>query len=64
MGMDLVFRIAMIGIVITVINQVLKKADREEYATVITIVGTVMIVLMAAQEVAAFFETIRELFDF
>ena len=64
MNIELIFRIAAVGILITVINQLLQKAGREEYATMVTIAGVVIAVLMIAREIANFFETLKGLFNF
>ena len=64
MGIDMIFKIAAIGVLITIINQVLQKAGREEYATMITIAGIIIVVLMVAKEIANFFNTLRGIFGF
>jgi stage III sporulation protein AC len=64
MGVDLIFRIAAIGILITIVNQVLTKSGREEMATMCTLTGVVLVVMMVAKEIANLFDTVKTLFQF
>ncbi|MBQ7009747.1 MAG: stage III sporulation protein AC [Ruminococcus sp.] len=64
MELDLIFKIAGIGIIVTVLNLLLKKSDRDEYALMITIAGLVVVLAMIINEIAALFETIKTVFGF
>jgi stage III sporulation protein AC len=64
MGIDLIFRIAAIGIRVSVLNAVLKKSDREEQAMMTTLAGLIVVLLMIIKEIANLFDTVRTLFDF
>lgn len=64
MGIDLIFRIAAIGILVSVLNIVLNKSGRDEYSMMITIAGLVIVLLMVVQEIANLFEAIKEIFNF
>lgn len=64
MEVDLLFRIAAIGILITILNQVLAKSGRDEMATMTTIAGVVIVVLMVAKEIANLFDTVKTMFQF
>ncbi len=64
MELDLIFKIAGIGIIVTVLNLLLKKSDRDEYALMITIAGLVVVLAMIINEVAELFETIKTVFGF
>jgi stage III sporulation protein AC len=64
MGIDLIFRIAAIGILVSVLNAVLKKSDREEQAMMTTLAGLIVVLLMIVKEIVNLFETVRTLFDF
>lgn len=64
MGIDLIFRIAAIGILVSVLNQVLLRSGREEQAMMTTIAGIVIVLLMVVKEIAKLFETLRTLFNF
>lgn len=60
---DIIFKIAGIGIAIAVLNQVLVKAGREEQAMLVTLAGVVIVLLMVVNLISDFFEVIRELFS-
>lgn len=64
MEVDLIFRIAGIGIVISVLNQVLNKAEKGEYATIITIAGIIIVFLMVLPQIKDLFESVREILEF
>ena len=59
---DIIFKIAGIGIAIAVLNQVLVKAGREEQAMLVTLAGVVIVLLMVVNLISVFFGVIRELF--
>lgn len=62
MNIDLVFKIAGIGILIAVLNQLLTKAGREEMATMTTIAGLVIVLLMVVDLISNLFETVKRIF--
>ena len=64
MDMDLVFKIAAIGIIVSILNQVLSRSGREEQATMTTLAGLVVVLVMLAQEISDLFELVRSLFGF
>lgn len=64
MELDLIFKIAGIGIIVTVLNLLLKKSDRDEYALMITIAGLIVVLAMIIKEIAELFETIKTVFGF
>jgi stage III sporulation protein AC len=61
-GIDIIFRIAGIGIVIAIVNQVLKKVDREEITTLTTLAGTVIVLLIVLDMIAQLFSTLKNMF--
>lgn len=63
MNVDIIFKIAAIGIVITVLNQVLIKAGREEQATFITLVGVVVVLTMVINLISNLFDTVKTMFQ-
>ncbi|HBQ63364.1 MAG TPA: stage III sporulation protein AC [Clostridiales bacterium] len=63
-GIDLVFRIAAIGMLITILNMILSKSGREELTTLVTIVGLVIVLGMVVREVESLFQTVRSIFGF
>ena len=64
MDIDLIFKIAAVGIIVSILGQVLSRAGREEQATMTTLAGLVVVLMMLAKEIAALFELVKRLFDF
>lgn len=62
MDVDFIFKIAAIGIIVTVLNQVLIRSGREEQAMLTTLAGLVVVLLMVVNSVAELFDTVKELF--
>lgn len=62
MNVDLIFKIAAIGILVTVLNQVLSRAGRDEQATMVTLTALVVVLMMVVKEIAALFTMVKELF--
>ena len=62
MNVELIFKIAAIGILVTVLNQVLTRAGREEQATMITLTALVVVLMMVVQEIAKLFGLVKSLF--
>lgn len=64
MSIDIIFKIAAIGILVTVLNQLLTRWGREDIAMVTTIAGLIVVLLMAVDMVSEFFSTIKSVFLF
>lgn len=64
MEIDLIFKIAAIGIIVSILNQVLSRSGRDEQATMTTLAGLVVVLMMIAQEIANLFDLVKRLFDF
>lgn len=62
MGIDIIFKIAAVGIITAIVNQVLKKADKDEIATLVTLAGLVIVLLMIVDMIGQLFETLRTMF--
>lgn len=62
MNIDLIFKIAGIGIIVAVLNLVLKRAEREEQAMLTTLAGLIVVLMMIVNEIAALFDTIKTVF--
>ena len=62
MDIDLIFKIAAIGIIVAVLNLLLKRAERDEQAMMTTLAGLIVVLLMIVRQVGNLFETIKELF--
>lgn len=64
MDIDLVFKIAAIGIITSILNQVLTRSGRDEQATMTTLAALVVVLMMVAREIAALFTLVKDLFHF
>ena len=64
MDIDLIFKIAAIGIIVSILNQVLSKSGREEQATMTTLTGLVVVLMMVAAKISELFELVKQLFHF
>lgn len=62
MDVDLIFKIAAVGIIVAVLNILLSKSGREEQALMVTIAGLVIVLLALVQEIYDLFELVRTLF--
>ena len=63
MDVDLIFRIAAIGILVSVLNQVLSRSGRDEQATMTTLAGLGVVLVMVVQEISSLFDLVKNLFD-
>lgn len=64
MGIDLIFRIAAIGLLVSVLNQVLIRSGRDEHATMVTLAGIVIVLTLVIKEIVKLFDTVKTLFNF
>ena len=62
MDVDLIFKIAAIGILVSVLNQVLSRSGRDEQATMTTLAGLVGVLMMVVREISSLFELVKDLF--
>ena len=62
MEVDLIFKIAAIGIIVAVLNQVLMRSGREEQAMMVTLAGIVGVLMMLVEQIADLFETVKSVF--
>ena len=63
MDVDMIFRIAAIGVLVAVLNQVLSRAGRDEQAMMTTLAGLVVVLMMVVQEIADLFALVKTLFQ-
>ena len=63
MSVEVIFKIAAIGILITVINQVLKKSDRDDIATLVALAGLIIVLTLVINMISDLFETIKTIFN-
>ena len=64
MEIDLVFKIAAVGISVSILNQVLSRSGREEQATMTTLAGLIVVLMILAQKIAELFNLVKQLFQF
>ena len=62
MNIDFVFKIAAIGIIVAVLNQLLIRSGREEQAMMTTLAGLIVVLMMIIQEIDVLFRTIKSIF--
>ena len=64
MEIDLIFKIAAVGIIVSILNQVLVRSGREEQATMTSRVALVVVLMIVVQKIAALFDLVKDLFQF
>ena len=62
MDIDLIFKIAAIGILVSVLNQVLVRSGRDEQATMTTLAGLVVVLMLVVREISDLFLLVKSLF--
>lgn len=62
MDVDLIFRIAVIGIIVAVLNQLLIRSGREEQALMTTLAGLIVVLMMIISEISTLFDTVKSVF--
>ena len=63
MNVDLIFKIAAVGILVAVLNQLLVRSGREEQALMTTLAGLVVVMMMLVRQISDLFELVRTLFS-
>jgi stage III sporulation protein AC len=64
MDVELIFKIAAVGIIVAVLSQLLIRSGREEQAMLTTLAGLIVVLTMVITQISSLFETIKRLFDF
>ena len=64
MDIDLIFKIAALGIIVSILNQVLVRSGREEQATMTTLAALVVVLMIVVQKIAELFRLVENLFQF
>jgi stage III sporulation protein AC len=64
MDIDLIFKIAAVGMIVSILNQVLVRSGREEQATLTTLAGLVVVLMIIVEKVAELFDLVKTLFGF
>ncbi len=63
MNVDLIFKIAAVGIIVSVLNQVLIRSGREEQAMMTTLAGLIVVLMMIIDQIDTLFKTIKSVFN-
>lgn len=63
MGVEIIFKIAAVGIITAVVNQILKHSNKEEIATLTTLAGLIIVLLMVLNLIGDLFNTVRTMFN-
>ena len=64
MEIDLIFKIAAIGIIVSILNQLLARSGRDEQATMTTLAGLIVVLMMLIPRIAELFDLVKTLFEF
>ncbi len=62
MGVEIIFKIAAVGIITAIVCQILKKAERDEIATMVSLAGLVIVLLMVVDMISQLFDTLNGMF--
>ena len=63
MGVDIIFRIAGIGLVVAILVAILKQTGRDDIATIVALAGLIIVLLMAVDQIGTLFENVRRIFN-
>ena len=64
MDIDLIFKVAAVGIIVSILNQVLVRSGREEQATMTSLAALVVVLMIVVQRLAELFDMVKTLFEF
>ena len=64
MDIDLIFKIAAVGSIVSILNQVLVRSGREEQATMTSLAALVVVLMIVVQRIAELFDMVKTLFEF
>ena len=62
MDIDIIFKIAAVGLITAIISQILKKTDKDEIATLVTLAGLVIVLIMIINMIGQLFDTLKSVF--
>jgi stage III sporulation protein AC len=64
MELDLIFQIAGVGIIVAILTQVLEQSNRKDHATMVSLAGLVIVLVIVIREIGVLFDTVRMVFGF
>lgn len=62
MEIDLLFKIAAVGLIVAILNLILKKTDHDEQVVMLNVAGLVIVLMMLIPSIQTLFETVRDVF--
>ena len=62
MDVDLIFKIAAVGIIITVLNQVLIRSGREDQAMLVALAGVIVVLFIIVEQISSLFDAVKSIF--
>ncbi|MCL2630930.1 MAG: stage III sporulation protein AC [Firmicutes bacterium] len=62
-GIDVIFKIAGVGLVTAIINNILEKSDKKEIATLVSLSGLLIVLMMVVQMVTGLFDSLKSIFN-
>ena len=63
MQIDVIFKLAAVGLIVTIVCQVLKKSDRDDVATIVSLAGLIIVLAAVLDMVVDLFDSVRAIFD-
>ena len=63
MQIDVIFKIAAVGIIVTIVCQILKKSDRDDIATIVSLEGLIIVLTVVLDMIGDLFGSVRAIFD-
>ncbi len=63
MNIELLLKVAGVGVLVTVAHQILSKSGRDEQAMLVTLSGIIIVLMMLVQELGGLFDTVRSIFE-
>lgn len=63
MGIELIFKIAAVGMIVAILNQLLTRSGKEEYSVLTTLAGLIAVILMLLPEITELFSAVKDLFE-
>ncbi|MBQ5970686.1 MAG: stage III sporulation protein AC [Clostridia bacterium] len=64
MDIDLILKIAAVGLIVSILNQILVRAEKSEYATLTTLMGVIVVLMILIPQIRALLAAVRELIEF
>lgn len=64
MEVELLFKVAGVGIIVSILNQILSKSGREEQAMIVTITGLIIVLMMVISQISTLFNAVKSAFGF